>query len=148
MCSKLALHPERRWEEPWRYLTYGLVHKDYSHLLKNIAGLAMAGMILEYYHKSWRVFLVYAAGVVVGGIGRINPVARKTPLTPLVGSSGKQDIVDIQYDNNDHYSYRDHRTKHQGIKISSGQRYMSHFNLDRRLNVYITFQGHNQPCDH
>ena len=92
MCSKLALHPERRWEEPWRYLTYGLVHKDYSHLLKNIAGLAMAGMILEYYHKSWRVFLVYAAGVVVGGIGRINPVARKTPLTPLVGSSGKQEI--------------------------------------------------------
>ena len=94
MCSKLALHPERRWEEPWRYLTYGLVHKDYSHLLKNIAGLAMAGMILEYYHKSWRVFLVYAAGVVVGGIGRINPVARKTPLTPLVGSSGKQKILE------------------------------------------------------
>ena len=88
MCSKLALHPERRWQEPWRYLTYGLVHKDYSHMLKNIVGLAMAGMILEYYHKSWRVFLVYVAGVIVGGIGRINPVSTKAPLTPLVGSSG------------------------------------------------------------
>ena len=98
MCSKLALHPERRWQEPWRFLTYGLVHKDYSHLVKNIVGLVIAGMILEYYHKSWRVFLVYLAGVVVGGIGRINPVATNTPLTPLVGSSGKYDILETHID--------------------------------------------------
>ena len=96
MCSKMALHPERRWQEPWRYITYGLVHKDYSHLLKNIVGLAMAGLILEYYHKSWRVFLVYVAGVIVGGIGRINPVTAKAQLTPLVGSSGTKLTVFIR----------------------------------------------------
>ena len=88
MCSKLALHPERRWQEPWRYLSYGLVHKDSSHMIKNIVGLGLAGIILEYYHSSWRVLLIYLAGIVVGAIGRINPVTRITPLTPLVGSSG------------------------------------------------------------
>ena len=66
MCSKLALHVERRWQEPWRYLTYALVHVHVWHMLKNIAGLLMAGMILEYYHSSWRVCLVYIAGVIVG----------------------------------------------------------------------------------
>ena len=89
MCSKLALHVERRWQEPWRYLTYGLVHVHVWHLLKNIGGLLMAGMILEYYHSSWRVCLVYIAGVIVGALGRCNPVTKITPLTPLAGSSGK-----------------------------------------------------------
>jgi hypothetical protein len=57
-------------------------------MIKNIVGVGLAGMILEYYHSSWRVLLVYIAGIVVGSIGRINPVTRVTPLTPLVGSSG------------------------------------------------------------
>ena len=90
MCSKMVLHKERRWQEPWRYLTYGLVHVHVWHLLKNIVGLVMGGMILEYYHSSWRVFLVYVAGIIVGAIGRINPITKITPLTPLAGSSGNK----------------------------------------------------------
>ena len=95
MCSKLALHVERRWQEPWRYLTYGLVHVHVWHMLKNISGLSMAGMILEYYHSSWRVCLVYIAGVIVGALGRCNPVTKITPLTPLAGSSGRKHLVQL-----------------------------------------------------
>ena len=94
MCSKFVLHPERRWQEPWRYLTYGLVHVDVGHLLKNVVGLIMAGMMLEYYHSSWRVFAIYVAGIIIGGIGRINPVTISTPLTPLAGSSGMDKSLD------------------------------------------------------
>ena len=83
-----VLNPERRWLEPWRYVTYALVHVDVDHLIRNIIGLVMAGMTLEYYHSSWRVFTVYVAGVIVGGVGRINMVTHSAPRTPLAGSSG------------------------------------------------------------
>ena len=83
-----VLNPERRWLEPWRYFTYGLVHVDENHLIRNILGLIMAGMSLEYYHSSWRVFVVYLAGVVVGGIGRINPITLAAPRTPQAGATG------------------------------------------------------------
>ena len=85
-----VLNPDRQWIETWRFITYGLVHNNGSHLVHNILGLLMTGWTLEYYHSSWRVVIIYITGIVFGGLGRLNPVTSlySLPDTPLAGSSG------------------------------------------------------------
>ena len=93
MCSKWVLNPERRFMDPWRFVTYAFVHKDIWHLIGNVIGQLVLGLCLECsdagYLSSSRVAVVYFAGIIFGAIGRLNPITLSIPRTPLVGASGK-----------------------------------------------------------
>ena len=93
MCSKWVLNPERRFLDPWRFLTYAFIHRDFWHLMSNVIGQVVLGFSLEASdtgnHATVRVALIYLAGIVFGAVGRINPITLAIPRTPLVGASGK-----------------------------------------------------------
>ena len=93
MCSDWVLNPERRFMDPWRFVTYAFIHKDGWHLLSNIIGQLVLGFTLECAdvgnHSSLRVAIIYFSGIIFGAIGRLNPFTLAIPRTPLVGSSGK-----------------------------------------------------------
>ena len=92
MCSKWVLNPERRFLDPWRFLTYAFIHKDFWHLMSNVIGQMVLGFSLEASdtgnHATLRVALIYLAGIIFGAVGRINPITLAIPRTPLVGASG------------------------------------------------------------
>jgi len=67
ICSPLIYLPNRRWEA-WRFVTYGLVHVGYLHLLSNCLVQLMLGVPLELYYGSARVCGIYMAGVVSGSL--------------------------------------------------------------------------------
>ena len=78
------LHPERRYTEPWKFLTYGVAHNDPRHLIVNLVGQVILGLGMEISHSSWMVAFIYFMGIVIGGLGRKN-----NGVVPLVGASGK-----------------------------------------------------------
>lgn len=96
MCSEWVLNPERRFVDPWRFLTYAFIHKDVWHLMSNVIGQLVLGFSLECSdtanHSTLRVALIYFSGIIFGAIGRINPITLEIPRTPLVGASGN-DLV-------------------------------------------------------
>ena len=63
----LVFHPHRL-EEPWRYLTYFLIHLDWLHLLVNISMQILLGIPLELVHGFCRIFFIYFAGVLSGSV--------------------------------------------------------------------------------
>ena len=63
----LVLHP-LKLHEPWRYLTYFLVHVDFSSLLVNLFVQLCVGIPLEWVHGSFRIFLIYSCGVMYGSL--------------------------------------------------------------------------------
>lgn len=52
----------------WRFWTYQFVHVGYSHVCFNVLLQLMAGIPLEMAHGSWRLFVLYQAGVFCGGL--------------------------------------------------------------------------------
>jgi len=87
MCSSLALNPERRWFQPWTFLTYSLVHKDFSHLFYNVIIQLMVGLPLEMVHGSARVAAIYCLGILGAALARSH--YHHSHFVPLVGASGK-----------------------------------------------------------
>ena len=65
-----VINPDRTWTEPWRFLTYGMVHNNGEHIALNVVCQLFFGLPLELSHSSWRVALVYLSGIVFGGFGR------------------------------------------------------------------------------
>ncbi|XP_013195810.2 rhomboid-related protein 2 [Amyelois transitella] len=57
------------WHQPWRLVTYGLVHANAVHLALNAVVAMAVGWRLEYEQSWWRVMCVWVGGVVAGGIG-------------------------------------------------------------------------------
>ena len=93
-CSKFVLHPERRFIEPWRFLTYGVAHADFWHLFQNLTGQLLLGYTLELSHNSLSVAIVYFVGIICGGIGVIHRTRSTESSTlerysPILGASGK-----------------------------------------------------------
>ena len=87
MCSMHIINPDRSWYEPWRFLTYGLVHNDLKHLLLNVFCQLFFGLFLELSHGSRRVGGVYLSGTFLGGIGRQIFCKSKTALAGASGES-------------------------------------------------------------
>ena len=58
------LHPERRYTEPWKFLTYGVAHNDPRHLIVNLVGQVILGLGMEISHSSWMVAFIYFMGMV------------------------------------------------------------------------------------
>ena len=63
----LVLHP-LRLHEPWRYITYFLVHIDLFSLVVNLFVQLLVGIPLEVVHGSFRVALIYGCGVLYGSM--------------------------------------------------------------------------------
>lgn len=70
--------------EPWRYITYSLVHKDQEHIAANLVLLLGLGLVLEMVHGCWRVGLVFFSGVLAGSLSAYC----LDPQYGLIGSSG------------------------------------------------------------
>ena len=83
-----VLQPERRYVDPWKFLTYGVAHTDGYHLMVNLVGQIILGLSLEISHSSWMVALIYMLGIIAGGVGRKGP-SKNNDFAPLVGASGK-----------------------------------------------------------
>ncbi|KAL8601507.1 hypothetical protein ACOMHN_000449 [Nucella lapillus] len=60
--SVFIYRPDRR-VELWRFVFYMLLHAGYVHLLFNVVVQVMVGIPLEMVHGSFRVFIIYMAGV-------------------------------------------------------------------------------------
>ena len=86
MCSMHVINPDRSWYEPWRFLMYGLVHNDLTHLSKNVLCQLFFGVPLELSHGSRRVGAIYLSAIFLGGVGREIFCESKVP---LAGASGK-----------------------------------------------------------
>lgn len=62
----LVFNHEKRYQL-WRYMTYMFTHTSQLHLWGNVAIQLMVGLPLEMVH-SWRVLVIYAAGILGGGL--------------------------------------------------------------------------------
>ena len=85
-CSTLALNSERRWFEPWMFVTYGFVHKDWAHFISNLILQLLFGLPLEMAHTTGAVACIYCLGVLGAGLTRAT--YRSVDFPPLVGASG------------------------------------------------------------
>mmetsp|Transcript_87451 Transcript_87451/g.265326 ORF Transcript_87451/g.265326 Transcript_87451/m.265326 type:complete len:370 (-) Transcript_87451:72-1181(-) len=84
--------------EIWRWWTYQFTHNKFSHIATNIFIIIVAGIPLEGFQGSLRVFLKFNAGVLAAAAGHMisNPHAGSSPLLDedgqavvgLVGMSG------------------------------------------------------------
>jgi len=50
--------------QPWRYVTYSLVHLDSSHIISNMLLQMFTACLLEMRHGPWRVFVLFFTGVI------------------------------------------------------------------------------------
>nr|KAG5714618.1 hypothetical protein BaRGS_000106 [Batillaria attramentaria] len=66
--SIFIYRPDRRLEL-WRFILYMLLHAGYVHLLFNVIVQVVVGIPLEMVHGSFRIFIVYMAGVLAGSLG-------------------------------------------------------------------------------
>jgi membrane associated rhomboid family serine protease len=53
--------------DPWRMLTYAMLHVDVGHLLVNVVGLVIFGRFVEEHFGRSRWLLIYVAGALAGG---------------------------------------------------------------------------------
>ena len=67
MCGGLEggnyLACRKKTNEPWRYISYSLVHADLGHVLLNVLLLVSVGSGLEAVHGTVRVAVLYILGV-------------------------------------------------------------------------------------
>lgn len=80
--SPLVFNPQRRYEA-WRFLTYGLIHSGWVHLVNNLLVQMVLGLLLEMVHR-WRIILIYMAGVAAGALAN----SLYLPTYYLAGASG------------------------------------------------------------
>ena len=89
------INPDRTWLEPWRFITYGLVHNTWIHLIGNILWQIMFGLPLELSNGSISVASVFLSGIFLGGLGRelnrfLFGIGKNVP---LAGASGEISIT-------------------------------------------------------
>ncbi|KAK6170629.1 hypothetical protein SNE40_018979 [Patella caerulea] len=66
--SIFIYRPDRRLEL-WRFFFYTFIHAGYIHLMFNMIVQIIVGIPLEMVHGSFRIGLVYMAGVLAGSLG-------------------------------------------------------------------------------
>ncbi|CAL4093437.1 unnamed protein product, partial [Meganyctiphanes norvegica] len=66
--STLIYRPDKRLQL-WRYVSYGLLHSGWIHLVFNTLVQVLVGLPLEMVHGSFRVGCLYIAGVIAGSLG-------------------------------------------------------------------------------
>ncbi|CAH2238785.1 rhomboid-related protein 2-like [Pararge aegeria] len=81
--AKLEWAPGPWWQEPWRLLTYGLVHAGAAHLAINALVALTVGWHLEREQGWSRVALVWLGGVAAGALG----AGALQPRVRVVGAS-------------------------------------------------------------
>ena len=86
ICSVFVINPDRVWGEPWRFLTYGMIHNNLEHILTNSFCQLLFGISLEMTNNSWRIAIVYISGIFLGGLLRETFSSHNNP---LAGASGK-----------------------------------------------------------
>ena len=88
------INPDRTWFEPWRFLTYGLVHNSFMHLFGNAFCQLFIGLPLEFSHGSLRVGMIYLSSIFLGGLGREiwSALVSVGPEKPLAGASGNTNL--------------------------------------------------------
>ena len=59
-------------KEYYRYITYQFPHSGSFHIIGNILVQLLLGIPLEFMHGSWRLIVVYLAGVLSGSVGHVN----------------------------------------------------------------------------
>lgn len=53
--------------DPFRLLSYAMLHVDVGHLLVNLLGLVIFGRFVEKTYRKWRFVVIYALGALAGG---------------------------------------------------------------------------------
>ena len=86
ICSVFVINHDRVWIEPWRFLTYGLIHNNLEHILLNSFCQLLFGIPLELSNSSLKVAIVYLSGIFLGGLLRESFISDNYPLS---GASGK-----------------------------------------------------------
>ena len=84
-CSMWVINHDRSWLEPWRFLSYGMVHNNLIHLVLNSTLQLFFGIPLELSNGWWRIALTYLSGIFLGGVGR---EVWNSQSIPLAGASG------------------------------------------------------------
>ncbi|KAH7670045.1 Peptidase S54, partial [Aphelenchoides avenae] len=79
-----AVSPEHPFQI-WRYLTFMLVHWNFSHLIGNVCGQFVFGLTLELAHR-WRIVAVFILGSISSGLFRATVSSASATL--LGGASG------------------------------------------------------------
>ena len=77
-CDDLSATSTRRWEV-WRWLTYGLVHAGYIHILSNILVQLVLGIPLEVSgNRYWQRMRAWVVGRSRGGlrVGKAGKIAK------------------------------------------------------------------------
>jgi rhomboid protease GluP len=72
--------------EWWRFVTYGFMHGSWPHVLINMYALLQAGAFVEYCYGTPRYAIIYAFGLVGGGIAAYLTTISSD--VPTVGASG------------------------------------------------------------
>jgi len=70
--------------EVWRYITYGLIHRDYEHVFANLLLQLLVGLPLEMVHGAPRISCIYGFGVLGGSLASFC----FDPMYNLWGASG------------------------------------------------------------
>ncbi|XP_055877118.1 rhomboid-related protein 3-like isoform X3 [Biomphalaria glabrata] len=66
--SIFIYRPDKRLEL-WRFILYMFLHAGYVHLLFNVIVQVLVGIPLEMVHGSFRIALIYFAGILAGSLG-------------------------------------------------------------------------------
>lgn len=90
ICSVFVINPDRVWGEPWRFLTYGMIHNNFEHILTNTLCQIFFGLPLEMTNESWRIAIVYLSGIFLGGLLRETFSSHNNALS---GASGKKTTI-------------------------------------------------------
>lgn len=72
------------WSEPWRLLTYMLLHGSWLHLIMNTLAFYQLAMFTETLYGSWRFQLIFVISGIFGGITSV----WWNPMVNTVGASG------------------------------------------------------------
>ncbi|KAM7533109.1 hypothetical protein Aperf_G00000124801 [Anoplocephala perfoliata] len=65
--SPLSFDPRRR-REVWRFFTYMFIHEGIWHIVFNSFMTLTLGSLLEWVHGSWRMVVLYFAGILAGSL--------------------------------------------------------------------------------
>lgn len=76
------------WWQPWRYLTYGLLHGSFGHLIGNLFMIVLAGWIMENYFGRRTFLTIFLVLLAVSGLGYFVQALIEGADPGCIGNSG------------------------------------------------------------